>query len=122
VSQFEFWGQLTARAKGSARRFLAARNDDVSPTGVAPQDIVLGRTANWRQIRSNFFLNPTTGTLEVRPDARLKVKNALLRETRRMKLRLYMRLALLYFAQFSIECRRHCLQMARLIIGLIAND
>lgn len=96
---------------------------------MAPHDVIAGLARYGPKGRSNFFYNPTTGTLEIRADARAKIKKTLLRDARRLKLRLYLRYMFLYFgllrlelAKFRVKCRRGVAQAACLIIGFFTNS
>jgi hypothetical protein len=82
------------------------RNGNLEVAGVAPKKI-FGSCAspNGGQRGSLFVFNPTSGTLEVRADLRLKVEQALRAEARRFQLRLYLRLAGLYISQLSLQAR-----------------
>src|ERR1700735_5679592 len=55
--------------------------------------------------RPRFAVHPTTGTLQIRPEYRDKAAKALMREVRRMKFRLKLRLLSLYFRQFALNLR-----------------
>jgi hypothetical protein len=72
---------------------------------------ILGVGARNREHRgSRFMVNPTTGTLEVSIDLRLKARKALEREVRRMRYGLYLTLTRLYFLKLWLECSGACLK------------
>ena len=72
---------------------------------------ILGVSARNREHRgSRFMVNPTTGTLEVSIDLRLKARKALEREVRRMRYGLYLTLTRLYVLKFWLECSGACLK------------
>jgi hypothetical protein len=72
---------------------------------------ILGVSARNREHRgSRFMVNPTTGTLEVSIDLRLKVRKALKREVRRMEYGLYLTLTRLYVLKLWLECSGACLK------------
>ena len=72
---------------------------------------VLGVSARNREHRgSRFMVNPTTGTLEVSIDLRLKARKALEREVRRMRYGLYLTLTRLYVLKLWLECSGACLK------------
>jgi hypothetical protein len=107
---------------------LPARNYEVEPTGATAHNVIAGIAAYGPKGRSNFVYDPATGTLKVRPDRRLEIEKALLRETRRLKLRLYLHLATLqlrlFMAQLTelrIKCWRCVLQTLCLVIGFLDN-
>ena len=54
---------------------------------------------------SHFVVNPTTGALEISPAYRDEAVKAVMREVRRMKLRLYLTKASLYFELFCLKGR-----------------
>jgi hypothetical protein len=64
-----------------------------------------GATTDRPQAGHRFAVNPATGTLEIAPAYRDKAAKALIREVRRMKLRLYLTFARLYLQKFVLECR-----------------
>ena len=51
------------------------------------------------------MIDPATGALQLTPAYRDKCAKALMREVRRMKLRLYFTFARLYLQKFMLECR-----------------
>lgn len=72
---------------------------------------VLGVSARNREHRgSRFMVNPTTGTLEVSIDLRLKARKALEREVRRMRDGLNLTLTRLYVLKLRLECSGACLK------------
>ena len=72
---------------------------------------ILGVSARNREHRgSRFMVNPTTGTLEVSIDLRLKARKALEREVRRMRYGLYFTLTRLYVLKLWLECSGACLK------------
>ena len=52
-----------------------------------------------------FAVNPTSGALEIAPAHRDKAAKALMREVRRMKFFLKLRLLRLYFRKFALDMR-----------------
>jgi hypothetical protein len=98
--------------------FPLTGDHNIDPAGAAPENIVPASTADRRQRRSSFFLDPATGALEIRPDAGAVIEKALMRELNRIKLRIYLRFAFLYFEKFGLQCRAWALHQARLISRL----
>ena len=92
-------------------------NDPVSVASLAAHDIALIRPRHGQQRRSNFILNPATGTLETAPDAWAVIKKALLRAARRLKLRLYLGFAFLYAEKFRLQSASLTLQTSRRLGG-----
>jgi hypothetical protein len=60
-----------------------------------------------------FVFNPATGALEIAPAYRDKAAKALMRELRRMKLRLYFIFARLYCLKFALQSRSAVLRLLR---------
>jgi hypothetical protein len=60
---------------------------------------------DWLKDCDRFVFDPTTGTVQIAPAYRDKFAKALIREVRRMKLRLYLTFARLYLQKFVLECR-----------------
>lgn len=100
-------------------QFSPERDEIVSHADVAPENVIAGAARCGRQRRSFFILNPTTGTLEARPDAGVKIEKALLRELRRIKRCVYLSLASLYFAKFRLQCRCCAVHISGYICGLL---
>jgi hypothetical protein len=98
--------------------FSATRNEDIEAASIAAEDVVLPAGRYGPEGTSNFFLNTATGAMKVRPDAWPIVEKALVREIKRIKVRLYFRFALLYFEKFSLQCRARALHSFGLIFGL----
>jgi hypothetical protein len=72
-----------------------------------------GAPADRPQGGSRFMVDPTTGALIVSPELDLKIRKAILREVRRMKLRLYYSLACLYLHKFALESQSALLRVER---------
>ncbi len=51
------------------------------------------------------MIDPATGALQIRPEYRDKAAKALMRDVRRMKLRLKLQLLRLYFRKFALDLR-----------------
>jgi len=77
-------------------------NGELKLTNSASEKVFVIGARNGLQRRSGIFLNPATGALEITPGLRLKARKALLREARRMNLRLKLRLADLYIRKFLL--------------------
>lgn len=74
--------------------------------GVASKIVdLLGPAAYRPKGGARFVVNPTTGALEITPEYRDKAAKALMREVRRMKFRLKLRLLGFYFRQFALDVR-----------------
>jgi hypothetical protein len=61
----------------------------------------------------SFVFNPATGALEIAPAYWDKAANALMRELRRTKLRLYFMFARLYCLKFALQSRSAVLRLLR---------
>ena len=84
---------------------------NVQPARLAPQDIFPPIAGDGRQRRSIFFFNPATGTLDVRPDERAKACKAVMREVRRIKLRLYLQSLSIKIAKLTLQMRSFVLKV-----------
>ena len=86
--------------------------------GFAPKNVCAASAAT---DRPNFGLSavsdPTCGALEMSPDLELKAREAISRELRRIKFRLYLSFLFLYFEKLSLQARHFCLRVLRKIAG-----
>lgn len=83
---------------------LPERDLVVGATRPTVHHIERTRTVNGVERRSSFVKDPATGALVLRPDLEVKFARAMRRYVRRLKLRLYLNLALLYLAKFRLQC------------------
>ena len=94
-------------------------------TGMAAKEVFPGIAGDRIYGRLESPLNPTTRTLEVPADLRLKIENALRAEARRTQLRLYFRLPGLYLHKFGLQARFATLKLysniASYFLELIAD-
>jgi hypothetical protein len=89
-------------------------------TGVAPEDIMAcSAAADWPQGCENSVVDPATGALQLTPAFRDKAAKALMREVRRMELRLQLTLALLHFRKLMLQCRSAASRVRRQYLGLL---
>jgi hypothetical protein len=65
------------------------------------------------------MLIPTTGALEIPPDAGAEIEKVLLRELRRIKFRIYLDFSFLYVAKFRLKCRDGTLHVLSYLCGFI---
>lgn len=87
------------------------------PTGIADEDVDVLSPKYGPQGRSCLVLDPATGTLIVRPGAERKIEKALMREAKRIALRLQRKAFLLKLMEFRIECRAAYLRAQRYLLG-----
>jgi hypothetical protein len=80
---------------------------------VAPE----GVTAHGRKDGSFFLLDPAAGALVVEADLRLKIGNALRRQTRRLQFRLNLSQSGPYLPKFHLQARSAASQLAGKING-----
>jgi len=91
-------------------------------TRFTTKEVRMSRAApDGSQYRSRFVLNPATGALEIPPDLRLKARKAIIREVRRMKLRLYLTQARLYFELLFLKAKSATLSMPGQFSGYCRN-
>lgn len=74
---------------------------------------------DWSQACKVSVIDPAAGALQLTPEFRDKAVKALMREVRRMKLRLQLTLALLYFRKFTLQCRGAATRAPRQYLGLL---
>ena len=88
-------------------------------TNHTPKDILAAGPACRLNGRSRFITNPATGALEIPPDLGAEIEQALRREARRIALRLYIQLPLLYFAKLCLDIAELRLKGKRRALHLI---
>jgi hypothetical protein len=87
---------------------------EVALTSIAPEIVNVNCAAPDRtQACGSFVFNPATRTLEIAPAYWDKAANALMRELRRTKLRLYFMFARLYCLKFALQSRSAVLRLLR---------
>jgi hypothetical protein len=87
---------------------------EVALTSIAPEIINVNCAAPDRtEACGSFVFNPATRALEIAPAYWDKAANALMRELRRTKLRLYFMFARLYCLKFALQSRSAVLRLLR---------
>jgi hypothetical protein len=87
---------------------------EVALTSIAPEIVNVNCAAPDRtQACGSFVFNPATRALEIAPAYWDKAANALMRELRRTKLRLYFMFARLYCLKFALQSRSAVLRLLR---------
>jgi hypothetical protein len=81
------------------------RHREFKITNGASEKVFANGAGDWFQGGSRLVSNPTTGTLEITPDLRMKARKAIMAEVRRMKVRLYLNCARLYLRKFLLSCK-----------------
>jgi len=71
----------------------------------ASRDVVCGLARHRGERRPNFIVDPATGAKQITVEGHIKARKALLREVRRMKLRLHLRKALLKATHLALKAR-----------------
>jgi hypothetical protein len=95
-------------------------NGDFELTDRTTEQIVPGLTGNWSNDRLLAF-GPTVGTKVITPELDRKVRKALQREVRRIKIRLKLRLLGLYICKFALEFRKFRNHAMRYFVGHLAK-
>jgi hypothetical protein len=86
------------------------RDDELQgANGAAKRVLSPPAAANRTQSRLDSVQNPALGALVVAPDHDLIIRKAIMREVRRIKLRLFLRKLSLQIAYFALKARRSAL-------------
>ena len=93
--------------------YPSKRYRDLIATHLAFENIFGIGAKDGHKGRSGFITNPTTGALVVSPVLRMKVRKALKAKLRRMKFRLYFRLAVPYFSKIKLKCGNVAINIIR---------
>ena len=71
----------------------------------ASHNVIAGRTRNWHQRRACAASDPASRTQIVTTELDRKIRKALAREVRRLKISLNLRFVRLYLGKFFLSCR-----------------
>lgn len=98
-------------------------NGDLAVACLAAKKIIGGGVVTDRgQRRSRFTFDPTTGALVVSPDLDLKIRKALSREVRRIKVSLFLRQFRLKIEYLTLKARCTLLRMRRYLLSDFINS
>jgi len=95
---------------------------EVALTSIAPEIVNVSCAApNRTEASGSFVFNPATRALEIASAYWDKAANALMRELRRTKLRLYFTFAGLYCLKFALQSRSAVLRLLRKVARDFSN-